>query len=440
MPHPPRLKIRAPRLKIRRPHLKLRLPRLTSRPYRAGALWALVALAALATLPTLVPGASTGRALGDESGMSAQDEAAARYQAWLRGRAAGGDTSAAAAAAQQAAAGPGAAAPTPTVTTPNASDNNIPAMALRAYRDAESWASGFDPNCKLSWGVLAGIGRIESNHGRYLGAAARFSPAGDVTPTILGPVLNGGPNTGTIHDSDRGRLDGDAVWDRAVGPMQFIPSTWQSLGRDGNGDGIANPNNLFDAAVSAAGYLCLSGGGTLADQANLRNAIYAYNHSWDYVAAVLTWANFYTQHLGHGSLVQVQVQSGPSSSIQPGVAPGGTGVAPTRGSPATTPGTPGTPGTPAAAGTQPGTSSSSSSTSTTSQPPTTAPPTTAPPTTAPPTTAPPSSAPPTTSPPSTTAPCATTTTSSTDSSTTTTTTDPATTTTTTTTAPPCPAN
>src|SRR6266498_3243658 len=368
MPRPPHLKVRLPKPKIPRPHRRFRLPRLAFRRYQAGALWALVALAALATLPSLVPGQSSGSALGDGLGVSAQDEAAARYQAWLRGRAAGADPSAAAAAAQQAAAGPGAAAPTPTVTTPTASDNEIPEMALRAYRYAEAWASGFDPSCKLSWSVLAGIGRIESNHGRHLGAQTRFSSTGDVTPTILGPVLNGAPNTGTIHDTDGGRLDGDAVWDRAVGPMQFIPSTWQSLGRDGNGDGIANPNNLFDAAVSAAGYLCLSGGGTLADQANLRNAIYAYNHSWDYVAAVLTWANFYTQHLGHGSLVQVQVQSGPSSSIQPGVAPG----------------------------TQPGTSSSSSSTSTTSQPPTTAPPTTAPPTTAPPTTAPPSSAPPTT--------------------------------------------
>ncbi|HZD73142.1 MAG TPA: hypothetical protein VE776_04525, partial [Actinomycetota bacterium] len=71
---------------------------------------------------------------------------------------------------------------------PTASNADIPAMALRAYRYAESWAQSFDPTCKLSWSVLAGIGRIESNHGRYYGAAARFSSTGDVTPTILGPV------------------------------------------------------------------------------------------------------------------------------------------------------------------------------------------------------------------------------------------------------------
>jgi membrane-bound lytic murein transglycosylase B len=73
--------------------------------------------------------------------------------------------------------------------------------------------------------VLAGIGRIESHHGRHLGSATRFSPSGDVTPTILGPALNGARTIGTIHDSDGGCLDGDPVWDRAVGPMQFIPST-----------------------------------------------------------------------------------------------------------------------------------------------------------------------------------------------------------------------
>src|SRR6266536_1886416 len=312
MPRPPHLKVRLPKPKIPRPHRRFRLPRLAFRRYQAGALWALVALAALATLPSLVPGQSSGSALGDGLGVSAQDEAAARYQAWLRGRAAGADPSAAAAAAQQAAAGPGAAAPTPTVTTPTASDNEIPEMALRAYRYAEAWASGFDPSCKLSWSVLAGIGRIESNHGRHFGAQTRFSSTGDVTPTILGPVLNGAPNTGTIHDTDGGRLDGDPLW----------------------------------------------------DQANLRRAIYAYNHSVDYVNAVIAWANFYLQHEGQGSLLEVQVPAGPSSSIQPGVAAGGTGVATTPGGAIATPSSAGATTSPTAPSTHVSSSSSSSTTST----------------------------------------------------------------------------
>jgi len=214
----------------------------------------------------------------------------------------------------------GAAPPVQQLPLPTDADAVIPTLALRAYREAESWAAGFDPTCKLPWSVLAGIGRIESNHGRHLGEAARFSPAGDVTPTILGPVLNGSGGTAAIPDTDSGRWDGDVVWDHAVGPMQFIPSTWASLGRDGTGDGLANPNNLFDAAVSAAGYLCLNRLGPLTDDANLRGAIYAYNHSREYVSAVITWANFYQQRAGLGSLATVPMAVGPASSGVAGTA------------------------------------------------------------------------------------------------------------------------
>jgi Transglycosylase SLT domain len=422
--------LRPPHLNFRLRKPKISLPRirrlhLRFRRLEVGALWALVLLAALATLPSLAPdqGSSSTLSLGaDPGGLSVQDEAAARYQAWLRGRAAAEDAASAAAAAQAAAAGPGAAAPTPTVIVPTAADNDIPALALRAYRSGESWASGFSPNCKLSWSVLAGIGRIESNHGRFLGAAARFSAAGDVTPTILGPVLNGAANVGAIHDTDAGRLDGDTVWDRAVGPMQFIPSTWQSLGRDGDDDGIANPNNLFDAAVSAAGYLCVSAGGSMTDQANLRRAIFSYNHSNDYVQAVISWANFYLQHAGQGSLVQVQIPNGPASSSPLGVAAGATNALGPNSN-----GTPTSPSTPTTRARATSTTRAHS-TSTTRRTTTTRAPTT---------TRRPSSTTSTTRPPtSTTEPCATTTTSTSSSSSTTTTTTTGSTTTTTT-LPPC---
>jgi membrane-bound lytic murein transglycosylase B len=435
LPHLPRPKIalklpRLPRLKRFKPSglSGLLRPALGVRRYQAGALWALVVLAALAALPSLAPGQSQGSALADGAGgRNQQEEAAARYQAWLRGRAASRDTEASRAAAQQAAAGQGAAAGSGTLTTPTASDADIPAMALRAYKLAESWASGFDPGCKLSWSVLAGIGRIESNHGRHFGDAARFSPAGDVTPTVLGPVLNGAAGTGTIRDTDLGRYDGDTTWDRAVGPMQFIPSTWRSLGRDGNDDGVANPNNLFDAAVSAAGYLCLSGHGSLADPAGLRQAIFAYNHSQEYVTAVLTWAKFYQRRAGQGSLTSVEVPSGPSSS-DPGpggvaTTPGGRAVPTVPTSPATPPGGPPV--------TSPRTSTTLGSTSST------APPTTRPPTT----TGPPSTSTSTTGRPTSTTDCpgstTTTSTSSSTSTTTSTTTTTTTSSTTTTTTIPC---
>jgi hypothetical protein len=130
-----------------------------------------------------------------------------------------------------------------------------------------------------------------------------------------------------IPDSDGGRWDGDTTWDRAVGPMQFIPTTWRTLGRDGNGDGVADPDNLFDAAVSAAGYLCLSGGGSLADPARLRQAVYSYNHSWAYVDTVLGWARLYEGGVATGPAVAggppspstaATLASGPTTTDAPG--------------------------------------------------------------------------------------------------------------------------
>jgi hypothetical protein len=392
-----------------------------------------VILTAMAALPSLVPGKGSELFAGS-NGFGSQNEAQARYQAWLRGREAARDMAAQQAAAEQAASGPGASSPAEQAPQPSEADAVIPALALRAYRVAESWAAGFDPTCKLPWSVLAGIGRIESNHGRHFGEMARFSPAGDVTPTILGPVLDGTGGTAAIRDTDGGRWDGDIVWDRAVGPMQFIPSTWRVLGRDGDGDRLANPNNLFDAAVSAAGYLCLNSNGPMTDDTNLRNAIYAYNHSWEYVSAVITWANFYQQRAGLGSLATVPVAVGPSSSdagAGAAAASGpGTAVPPVA---AGAPGSPTSPtaSSPGAATTQPGSSQTTGpGTATTGAPGTTSPPATQAPTTAPPATQAPTTSPPTTQ------GCSTTTSSST-SSTTTTTTTTTTSSTTTTTLPPC---
>ena len=214
----------------------------------------------------------------------------------------------------------------------------IPALALRAYREAAAWAAGFDPDCRLPWTVLAGIGRIESNHGLFGGAATRFSAAGTVSPTITGPALDGN-GVASIPDSDGGRWDGDTTWDRAVGPMQFIPTTWRSLGRDGNGDRVADPNNLFDAAVSAAGYLCLGGGGDLSDPARLRQAVYGYNHSWAYVDAVLGWARLYQGGVATGPDVPAgppgpstaTPPTGPPASDPPGAGPTTTRRPPTTG-------------------------------------------------------------------------------------------------------------
>jgi membrane-bound lytic murein transglycosylase B len=349
-------------------------------------------------------------------GPDGAEEARLRLEAWQRGREAAAAAERDRAAARQAAAGAGATATPAAWVAPAGGGRGIPALTLRAYREAAAWAAGYDPGCRLSWTVLAGIGRIESNHGLFGGAATRFSPAGAVSPRITGPPLDG-RGVAAIPDSDGGRWDGDTVWDRAVGPMQFIPGTWRSLGRDGNGDQVADPNNLFDAAVSAAGYLCLSGG-DLSDPAQLRQAVYGYNHSWSYVDAVLGWAGLYQGGVAPGP--PVPTGTAPPAPTSTTAAPGG--GPPPSGDPTTT--------TRRTTTTRP---------TTTRRPTTTSPPTTTRPPT---TTSPPTTGSPTTT---TTEPCQPTTTTTTTTgdpttttSTTTTTTVPGgTTTTTTTTLPPC---
>ena len=82
--------------------------------------------------------------------------------------------------------------------------------------------------CHLTWPLLAGIGKVETDHGRSWGAAARITATGEVVPTILGPVLNGHNGTALVLDTDGGAYDHDRQYDRAVGPMQFVPATWPS--------------------------------------------------------------------------------------------------------------------------------------------------------------------------------------------------------------------
>jgi len=164
----------------------------------------------------------------------------------------------------------------------------IPAVAAAAYQQAADAAPQYFDGCRLPAAVLAGIGWVESRHA----AAATLTDDGDTSPAILGPRLDGTGDTRAIADTDGGELDGDTEWDRAVGPMQFIPSTWRRLGQDGNDEGTADPHNYFDAALAAAAHLCLapppaSVGKDLTDPEQLIAALYAYNRSSDYVAQVL---------------------------------------------------------------------------------------------------------------------------------------------------------
>src|SRR5699024_2158668 len=125
------------------------------------------------------------------------------------------------------------------------------------YGRAELAMRAEQPDCGLSWATLAGIGRIESNHGRYGGAVVGTD--GYPSKPIIGVPLDGSPGVDTISDTDNGVYDGDPTHDRAVGPMQFIPSTWLRWASDGNGDGVGSPQQIDDAALAAARYLCAGG-------------------------------------------------------------------------------------------------------------------------------------------------------------------------------------
>lgn len=198
-------------------------------------------------------------------------------------------------------------------------ESGIPEVALRAYKQAESRLRGRDPSCGLSWSLLAAIGRVESNHGRFGGAQLRADGYG--TKPIRGIPLDGRPHVALIRDTDRGTLDGDTTYDRAVGPMQFIPSTWRSFAVDGNGDGRRDPNNIFDAAEGAGVYLC-AGGGDLRNRDQAARAVRRYNNADTYVRVVLSLAQQYLT--GRVTIVPSSPAPSPAPSAGQTARPSGT--------------------------------------------------------------------------------------------------------------------
>jgi membrane-bound lytic murein transglycosylase B len=164
----------------------------------------------------------------------------------------------------------------------------IPPRALAAYASAAATLAVEQPDCQIGWSTLAGIGHIESGHASHGGV--ELLEDGYTDDPIRGPALDGG-DFQAIGDSDNGRWDGDDQWDRAVGPLQFIPQTWATWGADGNGDGQADPNQIDDAALAAARYLCHSG--DLTTSQSWQDAIFTYNHDTAYVADVAAAASQY---------------------------------------------------------------------------------------------------------------------------------------------------
>jgi cell wall-associated NlpC family hydrolase len=170
---------------------------------------------------------------------------------------------------------------------------DIPPRMLTAYKKAVQQVGTYAPKCQgMRWPILAGIAKVESNHA----VGRNIADNGDIRPKIYGVLLNGsgaGGNTTALPDTDGGKWDGTANGERAVGPFQFLPSTWESIGNDTGGDRITDPHNADDAALGAAIYLCGSGR-DLTKRSQLKAAIWQYNHSGEYVAGVLGWIDQYT--------------------------------------------------------------------------------------------------------------------------------------------------
>lgn len=165
---------------------------------------------------------------------------------------------------------------------------DVPVPALEAYGYAAAVTAVRRPECGLAWTSLAGIGAVESDHGRFDGA--QLGDDGRSDPPIRGIPLDGRPGVREIRDTDSGRLDGDPVHDRAVGALQFIPTTWERYGVDGDGDGVADPDDLDDAALAAARYLC-DAGTDLSSAEGWWRAVLTYNRSSSYGRDVLDRAD-----------------------------------------------------------------------------------------------------------------------------------------------------
>jgi hypothetical protein len=166
----------------------------------------------------------------------------------------------------------------------------IPVVAEQAYGYAELVVARTMPACHLSWTTIAAIGKVESSHGSFNGSV--LGADGVVRPPIYGLSLDGKGGRQEVRDTDQGTIDKDPTYDRAVGPLQFIPSTWTAFKVDADNDGVADPNDIDDASLTAATYLC-QGGRDMSQADSWWDAILSYNAIRPYAQKVFDAANEY---------------------------------------------------------------------------------------------------------------------------------------------------
>ncbi|GAA2500791.1 lytic transglycosylase domain-containing protein [Terrabacter carboxydivorans] len=171
----------------------------------------------------------------------------------------------------------------------------IPMVALRAYGRASLLAAQSNMDCRLGWTTLAAIGEVESDHGRFGGAV--LGDDGRSSRPVIGPALDGKGVAALPSDALGQRWHGDPTWDHAVGPMQFLPRSWVRFGADADGDGVADPTDIDDAAWGAARHLC-SRGERLDVGGAWSRAVLDYNPSNEYALKVFELAQQYAREAG----------------------------------------------------------------------------------------------------------------------------------------------
>lgn len=172
-----------------------------------------------------------------------------------------------------------------------AEGTGIPKRQLSAYAAAAILKHERMPECGLSWPLLAAIAAVESDHGRHDGSTVDAD--GKVSPPIYGVALDG-DGVALITDTDDGAIDGDAELDRAVGPFQFIPESWWNWKTDEDADGRIDPQDIDDASMAAANYLCRASQPQDTEE-GWRGAVSAYNSATTYIDRVAERAAEYAE-------------------------------------------------------------------------------------------------------------------------------------------------
>jgi membrane-bound lytic murein transglycosylase B len=176
--------------------------------------------------------------------------------------------------------------------TASVQETDFQFVALDAYVKAAAVLNTDAPTCHMRWQVLAGISRTEGHHGNY--RESELGADGTVDPPIIGIPLNGGGSTALVTDTDGGQWDGDPAYDHAVGPMQFIPSTWRYYGVDADESGDINPQNLYDATEAAGRLLCRNSSAYDTPE-GLERGLMSYNNSTEYVRVVSGYVRGYDE-------------------------------------------------------------------------------------------------------------------------------------------------